>query len=462
MEEIPFNYYEQYQKLFDYSNSDESKKSPGDKLKEDIEQLKENMRKSGYTEEEITIVTDITPLEIAQATKILVDVAKFPPAKEKTKPIEKADVPTFYQVAGQPGCGKSAAITAIEESAKGKPYISEMDVYRTKHPRISKIKEMIAKRYPEDREKQGKDFVAMTSLFADMLELSITGYMISHGYSVIKETTGKNSKSLCGMIEALKAQTPEMKATIACMAVSQEVSIDGTISRGQMMNRLTKFFVEDLNAMNIEEKPVGRGNVPRTFSESICRQIPSSMKRVAESGLIDGEFIIVKRGKNDNIISRMNSEECMQNADVIMETLEDRITGNLSKEETKRHFEKKVKDREKAIDAAKKGSMDPSTDLYVYPTKTWLKETDGALEFYRKKSGLDDIDKVAEWLVKERFLEKIVADEQKVEIPENSKHFDEENQKVINKLNEVTEELKHAIVESARRREEMTSGVQRL
>ena len=30
------------------------------------------------------------------------------------------------------------------------------------------------------------------------------------------------------------------------------------------------------------------------------------------------------------------------------------------------------------------------------------------------------------------------------------------------KLNEVTEELKHAIVESARRREEMTSGVQRL
>ena len=264
------------------------------------------------------------------------------------------------------------------------------------------------------------------------------------------------------MIEALKAQTPEMKATIACMAVSQEVSIDGTISRGQMMNRLTKFFVEDLNAMNIEEKPVGRGNVPRTFSESTCKQIPSSMKRVAESGLIDGEFIIVKRGKNDNIISRMNSEECMQNADVIMETLEDRITGNLSKEETKRHFEKKVKDREKAIDAAKKGSMDPSTDLYVYPTKTWLKETDGALEFYRKKSGLDDIDKVAEWLVKERFLEKIVADEQKVEIPENSKHFDEENQKVINKLNEVTEELKHAIVESARRREEMTSGVQRL
>ena len=237
MEEVPFNYYEQYQKLFDYSSSDEEKKSPGDKLKEDIEQLKETMRKSGYSEEEISIVTEIDPFDIAKATKVAVDIALTPSLDGKKKVIEKADVPTFYQVAGQPGCGKSAAITAIEESAQGRPYISEMDVYRTKHPQISKIKEMIVKRYPNDRDKQGKDFVAMTSVFADIMELSVTGYLISQGYSVIKETTGKNSKSLCGMIDALRSQTPEMKATMACMAVSQEVSIDGTVSRGRMMNK---------------------------------------------------------------------------------------------------------------------------------------------------------------------------------------------------------------------------------
>lgn len=117
MEEVPFKYYEQYQKLFDYSNSDEEKKSPGDKLKEDIEQLKDTMRKSGYSEEEILIVTEIDPLYIAQATKVAVDLALTPSLDGKKKVIEKADVPTFYQVAGQPGCGKSAAITAIEESA---------------------------------------------------------------------------------------------------------------------------------------------------------------------------------------------------------------------------------------------------------------------------------------------------------------------------------------------------------
>lgn len=461
MEEVPFNYYEQYQKLFDYSSSDEEKKSPGDKLKEDIEQLKDTMRKSGYSEEEISIVTEIDPLDIAKATKVAVDLALTPSLDGKKKVIEKADVPTFYQVAGQPGCGKSAAITAIEESAQGRPYISEMDVYRTKHPQISKIKEMIAKRYPNDRDKQGKDFVAMTSVFADIMELSVTGYLISQGYSVIKETTGKNSKSLCGMIDALRSQIPEMKATMACMAVSQEVSIDGTVSRGRMMNKLTSLFVEELNSLGIESKPVGRGTVPRTFSESICKQIPGSMKRVAQSGMIDSEFLIVKRGKENNIIARITGEECKQNADFIMQTLEDRITGNLSQKETQEHFQKKVEEREKAATEIEKGSVESTVGLYTYPTKTWLKETDGALDFFKKESGLTNIDEIAEWLIKEKFLPQIVADERKVDTEENLAHFDEENRKTMIQLNTAIVALQKAMVESLSKQEEMYSGVKR-
>ena len=461
MEEVPFNYYEQYQKLFDYSSSDEEKKSPGDKLKEDIEQLKETMRKSGYSEEEISIVTEIDPFDIAKATKVAVDIALTPSLDGKKKVIEKADVPTFYQVAGQPGCGKSAAITAIEESAQGRPYISEMDVYRTKHPQISKIKEMIVKRYPNDRDKQGKDFVAMTSVFADIMELSVTGYLISQGYSVIKETTGKNSKSLCGMIDALRSQTPEMKATMACMAVSQEVSIDGTVSRGRMMNKLTSLFVEELNSLGIESKPVGRGTVPRTISESICKRIPGSMKRVAQSGMIDGEFLIVKRGKENNIIARITGEECKQNADFIMQTLEDRITGNLSQKETQEHFQKKVEEREKAATEIEKGSVESTVGLYTYPTKTWLKETDGALDFFKKESGLTNIDEIAEWLIKEKFLPQIVADERKVDTEENLAHFDEENRKTMIQLNTAIVALQKAMVESLSKQEEMYSGVKR-
>ena len=461
MEEVPFNYYEQYQKLFDYSSSDEEKKSPGDKLKEDIEQLKETMRKSGYSEEEISIVTEIDPFDIAKATKVAVDIALTPSLDGKKKVIEKADVPTFYQVAGQPGCGKSAAITAIEESAQGRPYISEMDVYRTKHPQISKIKEMIVKRYPNDRDKQGKDFVAMTSVFADIMELSVTGYLISQGYSVIKETTGKNSKSLCGMIDALRSQTPEMKATMACMAVSQEVSIDGPVSRGRMMNKLTSLFVEELNSLGIESKPVGRGTVPRTISESICKQIPGSMKRVAQSGMIDGEFLIVKRGKENNIIARITGEECKQNADFIMQTLEDRITGNLSQKETQEHFQKKVEEREKAATEIEKGSVESTVGLYTYPTKTWLKETDGALDFFKKESGLTNIDEIAEWLIKEKFLPQIVADERKVDTEENLAHFDEENRKTMIQLNTAIVALQKAMVESLSKQEEMYSGVKR-
>lgn len=461
MEEVPFKYYEQYQKLFDYSNSDEEKKSPGDKLKEDIGQLKDTMRKSGYSEEEILIVTEIDPLYIAQATKVAVDLALTQSLDGKKKAIEKADIPTFYQVAGQPGCGKSAAITAIEESAQGRPYISEMDVYRTKHPQISKIKEMIAKRYPNDRDKQGKDFVAMTSVFADIMELSVTGYLISQGYSVIKETTGKNSKSLCGMIDALRAQTPKMKATMACMAVSQEVSIDGTVSRGRMMNKLTSLFVEELNSLGIKSKPVGRGTVPRTFSESICKQIPESMRRVAQSGMIDGEFLIVKRGKENNIITRMTGEECKQNANFIMQTLEDRITGNLSQKETQEHFQKKVEEREKAVTEIEKGSVESAVALYTYPTKTWLKETDGALEFFKKKSGLTNIDEIAHWLIKEKFLPQIVADERKVDIEENLVHYDEENKKTMRQLNTAIVTLQKAMIERMSKQEEMYSGVKR-
>ena len=185
------------------------------------------------------------------------------------------------------------------------------------------------------------------------------------------------------------------------------------------------------------------------------------MKRVAQSGMIDGEFLIVKRGKENNIIARITGEECKQNADFIMQTLEDRITGNLSQKETQEHFQKKVEEREKAATEIEKGSVESTVGLYTYPTKTWLKETDGALDFFKKESGLTNIDEIAEWLIKEKFLPQIVADERKVDTEENLAHFDEENRKTMIQLNTAIVALQKAMVESLSKQEEMYSGVKR-
>lgn len=442
--------YNAFDRVYKCSNSGDNKKAPGEKLNEDLNSLVQRMRNDGYTEQEIQVVTSINAKELARATKVIFDVALQDTYNKEGKIVKRAITktgnPKFYHVSGQPGCGKSAAINAIEESLESVPFASEMDVYRTKHPQITQIKEIIAKKYPDDIEKQGKEFVAFTSFFADLLELTVISYMISQGYSVIKETTGKNFKGICGMIDALKSQYPQMTASIACMAVAQEVSIDGTITRGETMNFLTNLFVEDLKKAGIDIKPVGRGNVPRAFSEDICSKIPGSMKQIAESGLIDGEFLIVKRGKEDSVVARITGDECKDNSDYIRATLADRITGEKAKEEERAHFDKKNLNMQYAEESLKKGNIEPSVELYLYPTKTWLKETDGALDFYRNASGLTDIEQIARWVVSQKMLP-MLLDKTKKDIGlSNSSQFDTENAKANEALNDAGQRLGNVVI----------------
>jgi len=431
--------YDAFDRVRRYSSADESKISPGQKLNGDRESLIQRMRNDVYTEEEIRIVTSISNEELEMAATVVVDEAL-------AKGVTKSDKPSFYHVAGQPGCGKSAAIKAIEDSLEGVPFASEMDVYRTKHPRIAQIKEIIAKKYPDDLEKQGKEFVAFTSFFADVLELTVISHMISEGYSVIKETTGKNSKGICGMIEALKSQYPQMTASIACMAVAQEVSIDGTLTRGATMNNLTAIFVEDLKKAGIETKPVGRGNVPRSFSEDTCSKIPDSMARIADSGLVDGEFLIVKRGKEDSVVARISGDECKQNSDYIRSTLADRITGEKAKEEEQAHFDKKTADKKEAEESLENGSLELMIDIYVRPTETWLKETDGALNFYRKESGLTDLEQVTRWVIENKMLPELLGKTKLDTGLSDSREFDVENAKANDALNNAGQRLGNVVI----------------
>ena len=131
--------YKAFNRVYSYSNTDENKISPGQKLNGDLVYLTQRMKNDGYTEEEIKIVTSISIEELEMAATVVIDEAI-------AKGITKSNTPSFYHVAGQPGCGKSTAIKAIEDSSNGVPFASEMDVYRTKHPRIAQIKEIIVKK----------------------------------------------------------------------------------------------------------------------------------------------------------------------------------------------------------------------------------------------------------------------------------------------------------------------------
>ena len=461
--------YLSFQRVCQYKSSDVSMISPGEKLANDHKALVERMRKDGYTEEEIMMVTGISSDELEMAAKNIMLIATM--KTQETPAITKSDKPTLYHVAGQPGCGKSAAIKAIQKSSPGVPFISEMDVYRTKHPRIKEIKKMIAKKYPDDLERQGKEFIAFTSFFADLLELTVISYAISQGYSVIKETTGKNARGICGMISALKSQYPNMSASMACMAVATDVSIDGTISRGNTMESLTTAFVEDLKDAGINATPVGRGKVPRSFSEKTCQQIPDAMARVAESGLIDGEFLIVKRGSEteDKVVSRISGAECPQRADEIRTILADRILGSKAKEEENLHFAKKKAEREKAereeaerkANDKEEGMTSPIIQLYLYPTRTWLKETDGALDFYKKKSGLVDTEQIAAWVIKQKLLPalqspKASSDSKETssdskEASSDSKETSSDSKEILSEIDLLRSETNEAMIRSGGR-----------
>lgn len=386
-----------FNNLCNINNTTETKVAPGAKLAKDKEELIASMRKDGYSEEEINMVVSISTKELMMAIKVFYD-------ESLKSGITKSETPNFYHVAAQPGAGKSKAVEEIGktlESKEIKPLISEMDKYRTRHPRIKEIKEMIAKKFPNHLEKQGKEFVRFTSLFADMFELSIISYMISQGYSVIKETTGKNSRGVCGLIDALKTLYPQMSASIACLAVAQEVSIDGTMTRGEAMNLLTDMFVKDLKSKGIDIKPVGRGNVPRQFSEIVCQQIPSSMYNIINSGLIDGEFIIATRAA---IISKTSGAELSLKGTEIRDTLADRITGKSAELETEAHFSTKQKEKEEALVELLNDKKEKFSSLFIRPTMTWLGENEEAFDFYKKESGLVTKEEVAKWIIQNKMF----------------------------------------------------------
>ena len=218
------------------------KSSPGAKIESDLAALKDKLAAEGFTEEEIANITKIEIEDILEDAKKLFDSFYGVDEEEQAKKnVQKVDNPTICFVAGQPGCGKSNGIKIMSDKMTT-PFESEMDVYRNMHPQIKYIKEIIAKKYPNDENKQGELFVAMTAVYADMLELAICSYLLSQGYNVIKETTGKNAKSITGFVEAVQSVNPAVEASMACMAVAQEVSIDGTKSRGAAMKQLTALF----------------------------------------------------------------------------------------------------------------------------------------------------------------------------------------------------------------------------
>ena len=373
---------------------DVTKLSPGEKIAKDRQDLINYMLENGYSHEEVQMVVGVTDRQLAMRVLDEYNVAV-------ESGVTKSDAPDFYHVAAQPGAGKSKAVEEIQKTANGVPLISEMDKYRTKHPNIVEIKEMIAKKYPNDLEKQGKEFVKFTSLYADMHELAFVSYMIVNGYSVVKETTGKNSRGVSGLISALKALNPNMRASIACLAVAQEVSIDGTITRGDAMNLLTSMFVEDLNKRGIDIKPIGRGNVPREFSEVVCKQIPVAMEELLRSGLIDGEFIIATRS---SIVSKTKGSDCVLNAEALSQELFDRISGEKSKQEEQEHFSKKKMDEAEALVYFMQGTQDKFVEIFMRPTVTWLGENEEAFVFYQQESGLADKTKVAEWVIKNKMI----------------------------------------------------------
>ena len=117
-----------------------------------------------------------------------------------------------------------------------------------------------------------------------------------------------------------------------------------------------------------------------------------------------------------------------------------------AKEEERAHFDKKNLNMQYAEESLKKGNIEPSVELYLYPTKTWLKETDGALDFYRNASGLTDIEQIARWVVSQKMLP-MLLDKTKKDIGlSNSSQFDTENAKANEALNDAGQRLGNVVI----------------
>ena len=175
------------------------KSAPGNKIQADLAALRDLMVQNGFSPEEIALVTNITNEDVMMAVETLLDrFSKKVRDKDGNLTVKPVSNPTICFVAGQPGCGKSNGIKIMAESLgdSGKPFESEMDAYRNMHPHIKALKEMIDRRFPGDINKQGSLFVSMTSVWADMVELAVSSYLLSQGFNVIKQTTGKNANSI--------------------------------------------------------------------------------------------------------------------------------------------------------------------------------------------------------------------------------------------------------------------------
>ena len=187
------------------------------------------------------------------------------------------------------------------------------------------------------------------------------------------------------------------------------------------MTNLTAIYTEDLASRGIATNPVGRGNVSEGFSKACCEKIPGAMVDLAKSGLLK-DFAIVTRGNVDETVPMMlTGAEIVEQADTIGEELAARITGEKAKIEEADHFKVQYEKRSSAVDKTASYDYDKLVSLYIAPTITFLKETDGAISFYKeeskrlsedgkgveiplKENGDQDLSYLAKWIIATKLL----------------------------------------------------------
>lgn len=218
--------------------------------------------------------------------------------------IKSSTSPHVYYVGGQPGCGKSSAMESIRERESINGLVNiEMDAYRTANPRIKQIKQAIADFYAgKDKEDLGPqisaDLVAFTQGFADAVADEYTRQLFNNGYNIAIESTLRHPEGKIKQAEAMRAANPNAVVSVVMVGVSQELAMNGAISRAEQMAICMDKLIKDASAKGITVSRVSRGKVDRSYYDSVCADLPSSIEKLSQSPAINGTVQIMDRQKN--------------------------------------------------------------------------------------------------------------------------------------------------------------------
>lgn len=128
--------------------------------------------------------------------------------------------PTFILAGGQPGSGKTAMITTIENNNLSKKFVVvDLDLFRSYHPDFEEIKKY-----------HKKDGVLLTNSFAFEMENELIKYCIQNSYNVINVTTLRNTEMILNNIKNVLIPSG-FSIEIYVMAVSPEESYYSTLTR---------------------------------------------------------------------------------------------------------------------------------------------------------------------------------------------------------------------------------------